>query len=38
MRAIRVDGWQDHPIYGSLLSPETAVVPKMPPIDTSYKL
>jgi Aromatic ring hydroxylase len=34
-RAAHVDGWQDNPIYGKLLSTKEQV--KMPAIDESYK-
>jgi 4-hydroxybutyryl-CoA dehydratase/vinylacetyl-CoA-Delta-isomerase len=37
-RAAHIDGWQDDSTYGPLLDPEKVVEPKMPPIDTSYKL
>jgi 4-hydroxybutyryl-CoA dehydratase/vinylacetyl-CoA-Delta-isomerase len=37
-RAAHIDGWQDDPTYGPLLDPEEVVEPKMPAIDTSYKL
>lgn len=33
MRAAHIDGWQDNPIYGKLLSAEDV---EMPPVDESY--
>jgi len=32
-RAAHIDGWQDHPVYGKLLSAEDV---EMPPVDESY--
>jgi 4-hydroxybutyryl-CoA dehydratase/vinylacetyl-CoA-Delta-isomerase len=37
-RELHIDGWQSDPVYGGLIDAEKAVDPKMPPVDTSYKL
>ncbi len=34
-RAAHVDGWQNGPVYGKLLSPKEQV--KMPAVDESYR-
>ena len=37
-RTAHIEGWQSDPTYGTLPHPDTSVSPKLPPIDTSYKL
>lgn len=33
-RSVNIDGWQDNPVYGNLLSPDDV---KMPEIDDSFE-
>jgi len=37
-RSAHIDGWQSEPHYGHLPEPEKVVGPKLPKVDTSYKL
>jgi len=37
-RAAHIEGWQSHSVYGTLPDPEELVEPKMPPVDTSYRM